>query len=113
MVLRVRVRWAMASSVLFSVVSFVSIGGMMSILEDELVGVCMNCTLGACMREDVRLVVGLLTTCIVGFVCSFLVGSLGGSMGALFCRGYLGTFLVQCPKILWRAIISRSCSSHI
>ena len=106
MVRHARVRWAMVSSVSFSVLFLVSVGGIMSTLGDELVGVCMTCTLGACMGEDGRGVVGLLTTCIVGFVCAFPVGSLGVSMGALLRRGYVGTFLVQCPNILWRALIA-------
>ena len=113
MVQRARVRWAMGSSVSFSVVFLVSVGGMMSTLGDELVGVCMNCTLVYCRVEEGRGVVCLMTTCIIGFVCAFPVGSLVGSMGALFSWGYVGTFLVQCPKILWRALIARSCSSHI
>ena len=73
----------------------------------------MTCTLGACAEEGVRGVVGLLTTCIVGFVFSFPVGSLGGLMGALFRRGYVGKKLVYCLKSLWRSLIARSCSSHI
>ena len=116
MVRRARVQWEMGlyvSYVSFSVVFLVSISGMMSTLGYELVGVCMTCTLGDGTGEGGRGVVGLLTTCIVGFVCAFPVGLLGGSMGDLFCRGYVGTFLVQCPKILWRALIERSCLSHI
>ena len=113
MVRRARVRSAMGSSVSFSVVFLVSVGGVMSTLGDELVGFCMNCTLGACTGEDGRGVVGLMTTCIVRFVCAFPVGSLGVSMGALFRRGYVGTFLVKCPKILWRALIARSFLSYI
>ena len=89
----------------------------MSTHGDELVGVCMNFTLGACAGEDVRgivgFVIGILTNFIVGFVCDFLVSSLGGSMEALLHRGYVGTVLVQCPKILWRALIAQICLSHI
>ena len=76
----------------------VSVGGMMSTLGDELVGVCMTCTLGDGTGEGGRGVVGLLTTCIVGFVCIFLVGSLGGSMGALFLQGYVGKFWSSARK---------------
>ena len=72
----------------------------------------MTFTLGACAREGGRGVVGILNACIVDFF-AFLVGSLGGSMGALFHLGYVETFLVQCPKILWRALMARSCLSHI
>ena len=57
----------------------------------------MTCILGACVGEGDKGVAGLLTTCIVAFFS--LVGSLVGSMGALFCRGCVGTFLVQCKKI--------------
>ena len=92
------VLWSMGSSVSsvsFSVVFLVSVGGMMSTLGDELVGFCITCTLGACMGGGGRGVVCLLTTFIFGFVRYFPVGSLGGSMGALLCRGYVGTFLVQ------------------
>ena len=89
----------------------------MSTLADELVGVCMNCTLGACAGEDSRgvvgFVIGILTNYSSGFVCSVPVSSLGSLMGALLHWGYVGTFLVQCPKILWRALIARSCLSHI
>ena len=45
----------------------------------------MTCTLVACTGEVSRGVVGILTDCIVGFF--FPVGSLGGSMRVLFCRG--------------------------
>ena len=86
----------------------------MSTFGDELVGVGMNCTLGACAGEDCigifGFVIVLLTNCILGFVCDFLVSSMGNSMEALLCRGYVRTFLVQCPKILWRALIAQSCS---
>ena len=61
-------------------------------------GVCIACTLGACVGGGGRGVVGLLTTCIVGFVCIFLVGSLGGSMGDLFLQGYVGTFWSSARK---------------
>ena len=37
-----RVRWAMGYSMSFSVLFLVSVGGIMSTLGDELVGVCMN-----------------------------------------------------------------------
>ena len=73
----------------------------------------MTCTLGACTGEGGRLGVGLLTTFISGFGFSFPGGLLGGALGALFCRGYLRTFLVHCPKNLWRLWIAKSCSSHI
>ena len=73
----------------------------------------MTCTLGACAGEGVRGVVGLLTTCIVGFGFSFQSGLLGGTLEALFFWGYVGTFLVHCPKTLLRAPIARSCLSHI
>ena len=95
---RARVKWAMSlsvSSVSFFVVFLVSVGGMMSTLGDELVGFFITCTLGACMGGGGRGVVCLLTTFIFGFVRYFPVGSLGGSMGALLYRGYVGTFLVQ------------------
>ena len=98
MVRRACVRWAMGSPLSFYVVFFVSVGGMMSTLGDELVGVCMSYTLGSCTGKNGRGVVGLLTTCIVGFVCALPVGSLFGSMLALLCRGYVGTCLVQFPK---------------
>ena len=68
MVQRARVQWDMGSSVLsvpFSVVLLVSVGGMVSTLRDELVGVFMACTLGDCTGEGVRGVVGVLTTCIL------------------------------------------------
>ena len=54
-----------------------------------------------------------MTTCIVGFGISFPGGLLGGTLGDLFCLGYVGTFLVYCPKILWRVHIARSYLSHI
>ena len=57
---RARVQWAMGSSVLFSVLLLVSVGGILSTLGDELVGVCINCTLGACSVEGGRGVVGFL-----------------------------------------------------
>ena len=61
----------MGSSVSFYVLFLVSVGGMMSTLGDEVVGVCMNCTLGVCVGEDGRgvvgFVIGLLTNCIVSF----------------------------------------------
>ena len=72
----------------------------------------MTCILGDCMGEGGRGVVDLLTNCIVDFF-SFPVGSLGGLMGALFCWGYVGTFLVHFPKSLWRALIAQSFLSHI
>ena len=101
---RACVRWAMGSSMSFSVLFLVSVGDIMSTLGDESVGVCMSCTLGACAGGDFRgvagFLIGLLTNCIVGFVCAFPVGSLGRSMGALLRWGYVGTFLVQCLKIL-------------
>ena len=68
----------------------------------------MTFTLGDCAGEGGRGFVGIMTDCIVGFVFASPVGALGGSMGDLFCRGYVGTFLVQCLKILWRALIARS-----
>ena len=43
-----RVQWAMGSSVVMSVMSG---GGMMPIFGAELGGVCMTCTLGACVGE--------------------------------------------------------------
>ena len=55
---RARVWWAMGSSMSFSVLFLVSVGGIMSTLGDELVAVCMNFTLGACMGEECRGVVG-------------------------------------------------------
>ena len=64
-------------------------------------------------RGVVGFVIGLLTNCIVGFIFAFPVSSLGGSMEALLRQGFVGTFWVQSPKILWRALIGRSCSSHI
>ena len=89
----------------------------MSTFGDELVGVGMNCTLGDCAGEDcigiVGFVIVLLTNFILGFVCDFPVSSLGSSMEALLCRGYVRTFLVQCPKILWKALIAKSFLSHI
>ena len=101
----------------FSVLFLVFVVNIMSPLGYELVGVCMNCTLGFCAGEDgkgvVGFVVGLLTNCIVSFVCDFPITSLGGSMEAFLRWGYVSTFLVQCPKIFWRALIARSCSSHI
>ena len=77
----------------------------------------MDCTLGACAVEGGIGVVGLLTTCIVGFVLPFPVGSLGGSMGDFFRRGYVGRFLVMestdCAKFFlthlnW-CIFERTC----
>ena len=80
--LRACVRWVMVSYMSFSVLFLVSVGGIMSTLGDELVGVCMNFTFGACVGEDSRglvgFVIGILTTCIAGFVFDFLVSSLGG-----------------------------------
>ena len=77
----------------------------------------MNYTLGACASEDGRwvvgFVIGLLTNFIVGFVFAFLVSSSGGSMEALLRRRYVGTCLVQCLKILWRALIAQIFSSHV
>ena len=92
----------MGSSMSFSVLFLVSVGGIMYTLGYELVGVCMNCTLGACVGEDGRrvdgFVIGLLTNCILGFVCTFPVSSLGVSMEALLRRGYVGTFWSNAPK---------------
>ena len=117
---RARVRWSMGSSVSavsFSVVFLVSVGGMMSTLGYELGGFCMACTLEACAGEGGRGVVGLLTTCIVGFVFPFPVGSLGSSMGASFRWEYVGRFLVMegtdCAKLFvtylnW-GIFERTC----
>ena len=73
----------------------------------------MTCTLGACVREGYRCGVGIMTTCIFGFGFSFPGGLLGGTLGALFSRGYVGTFLVHFPKILWRVRIARSFLPHI
>ena len=71
----------------------------MSTLGDELVGVCINFTLIDCAGEDGRgivgFVIGILTNFIVGFVLAFTVSSLGGSMEALLCRGFVGKVLVQ------------------
>ena len=66
----------------------------------------MTCNLGACAGGCGRGFVGILTTCIFGFGFSFPVGSLGGSMGDFFVGGMWAHFLVQCPKILWRALIA-------
>ena len=56
----------------------------------------MTCTLGACAGEGSNVVVGVLTACIVFF--AFLVGSLGGLMGALFCQGVCGNIFGPVPK---------------
>ena len=47
------------------------------------------------------------------FCFYFSVGFLGGALGALFCRGCMGTFLVHCQNSSWRVLIERSCSLHI
>ena len=49
----------------------------------------------------------------VGFVCSFLVGVMVGLLAALLRCGVVGTIFDHCTKIPWRALIARSCSSHI
>ena len=56
---------------------------------------------------------GLIPTCIFGFGFYFPGGSLGGTLGDFFCRGYVGTFSVHCPKRSLRVLIARSCSSQI
>ena len=47
------------------------------------------------------------------FSFSFLGGLLGSTLGALFCRGYVGIFLIHCPNSSWRVLIARIYSSHI
>ena len=47
------------------------------------------------------------------FSFSFSGGLLGCTLGALFCWGYVGAFLVHCPNSSWRVLIARSYSSHI